>query len=243
MTTTNDIDRRIAAFFDEGQARVSDSTIEAALAHARAHPRRRDPIRAFRRDPMGRGLGFGGLLQPVPMLAVLVLLVVAAAAGAAVGGWFDREPSVVPPVVSPSPSATPSLPPSSAEPTPSPSAGFQVDLIEHVGQDAYIDVIDGSSTLVDAVSGDPGDGVDVAPGTVQVENDPADPTTIVLTWAGEVCDTSHELVIEADGRTLDITRPSCEGDMLGGVGHVLRLRFDGPVPAGEVTATVETTAP
>ncbi len=243
MTTSNDIDRRIAAFFDEGPSRVSESTIEAALAHARAHPRRRDPLGALRRDPMGSGLGFGGLLQPVPLLAALVLLVAVAAAGVGVGGLLDREPSVVPPVVSPSPSSSAVGPSPSAGPTPSAEAGFQVDLIEHVGQDAYIDVIDGSRTVVDAVSGDPGDGVDVAPDTVRVENDPSDPATIVLTWAGGVCDTSHRLVIDPDGRTLTITRPRCSGDSLGGVGHVLRLTFDGPLPAGEITATIETTTP
>ena len=239
MNTTNDIDRRIAAWFDEGPARVSDSTIAHALDHARAHPRRRDPLRALRRDPMGSGWGFGTLLQPVPLLASLVLLVAVAAAGAAVGGWLDREPAVVPPVVSPSPS-----PSSSPVPTvvPSPET-IRVDLIEHLGDDAFIDVIDTSGTLVDAVSGDPGDGVDVVPETVQVENDPADPATIILTWAGETCDTSHELVIDSDGRTLRITRPPCSGDSLGGVGHVLRLTFDGPLAAADITATIETITP
>jgi hypothetical protein len=83
----------------------------------------------------------------------------------------------------------------------------------------------------------------VAPDTVQVDNDPTDPATIVLTWAGSTCDTSHELAIDADGRTMHITRPPCSGDTLGGVGHVLRLTFDGSVPADEITATIETVAP
>jgi hypothetical protein len=234
MTTTNDIDRRIAGFFDEGPDRVSDSTVERALAHARAHPRRRDPFLGLRRDPMGSGLAFGGLFQPVPLLAGMVLLVAVAVAGVAIGGWLDREPSVVPPVVSPSPSLAPTVGPSA--PT-----TIRVDLIEHVGQDAFIDVTDESLTLVEAVSGDPGDGVDVAPEVVQVENDTNDPSTIVLTWGGGVCDTSHDLAVAPDGRTVHITRPECEGDGLGGVGHVLRLTFSGPVPADEVSATLETT--
>ena len=50
---------------------------------------------------------------------------------------------------------------------------------------------------------------------------------------GRACDTSHALVIGADGRTLTMTRPACEGDSLGGVGHVLRLTFDAPAPAGD----------
>jgi hypothetical protein len=188
------------------------------------------------------GRGFGSALRPVPLVLATGLLIAAAIGGAVAGGFLQRQPSVVPPVVA-SPSPSPSVPPSLVAPTPSAEAGFRVDLIEHVGQDAYIDVFDESRTLVEAVSGDPGDGVDVAPETVRVENDPRDPATIVLTWAGGVCDTSHRLVIDPDGRTLRMTRPACEGDMLGGVGHVLRLTFSGPVPAGDVQATLETTGP
>jgi hypothetical protein len=38
-----------------------------------------------------------------------------------------------------------------------------------------------------------------------------------------------------------MSRPACEGDALGGVGHVLRLTFDAPAPAGEFDATLTTT--
>jgi hypothetical protein len=101
-------------------------------------------------------------------------------------------------------------------------------------------VTDESFTLLLAISGDPGDGVDVPPGEIRIENDPKDPETIVLTWAGSVCDTSHDLVI-GDARTLTLTRPACQGDALGGVGHVLRLSFDAPAPAAEFDATLVTT--
>jgi hypothetical protein len=235
MTATNEQDRRIAAWFEDVPSRVPERTIEAALAHARTHPRRRDPFAALRRDPMGiGGFGLGRMAQPLPLVAALGLLLAAAFAGAVVGGWFDRNPSVLPPS-SPAPSASPAP---SVSPTP---RTIRVDLIEHVGQDAFIVITDESITLADAVSGDPGDGVNVAPDQVQVENAPGDPATIVLTWAGGTCDTSHELTIEPDGRTVLLTRPACQGDSLGGVGHVLHLTFDAPVPAGEVDATLETT--
>jgi len=236
MTAPNEQDRRIAAWFEDGPSRVHERTIEAALAHARAHPRRRDPLAAVRRDPMGSG-GFwlGRIGQPLPLVAALGLLLVAAFAVAAVGGWFDRVPAVVTPDGSPVPSATP--PPSA----PSGPPTIRVDLIEHVGNDAFIDIIDESFSMTEAVSGDPGDGVDVAPDQIQVENDPTDPATVVLTWAGAVCDTGHELVINADGRTLRMVRQACEGDALGGVGHVLRLTFDAPAPAAEFDVTLETT--
>jgi hypothetical protein len=236
MTGTNEQDRRIAAWFQDVPTRVPERTIEAALAHARTHPRRRDPFAALRRDPMGSGgFGLGRLGQPVPLLAALGLLLAAAVAGAAVGGFFDRAPVLVPPDASPAPTATPAP---SAPPTPE---TIRVDLIEHLGDDAFVDIIDESFSMTAAVSGDPGDGVDVSSDEVRVENDPNDPATIVLTWGGATCDTGHELVINADGRTLRMFRGACEGDTLGGVGHVLRLTFDAPAPAAEFDATVETT--
>ena len=95
MTTPTEQDRRIAAWFQDTQGRLPERTIEAALAHARTHPRRRDPFAALRRDPMGSGgFGLGRLTQPLPLVAAVGLLLAAAFAGAAVGGWFDRDPAV-----------------------------------------------------------------------------------------------------------------------------------------------------
>jgi len=238
MTGMNDQDRRIAAWFEEVPSRVPERTIEAALAHARTHPRRRDPLAAIRRDPMGSGgYGLGRILQPLPLVAAVGLLLAAGVVGAAVGGWFREDPAVVPPIVSPSPSATPA-PSASSEPTP---ATIHVDLIEHVGDDAFIDITDESLTLVDAESGDPGDNVNVPAGEVLIENDPSDPATIVLTWASGACDTSHELLIATDGHTMRLSRQACEGDSLGGLGHVLRLTFDGPARATDFDVSLETT--
>ena len=238
MTGSNDQDRRIAAWFEDVPSRAPERTIDAILSHARTHPRRRDPLAALRRDPMGSGgSGLGRMLQPLPLVAALGLLLAAAVAGAAVGGWFRSDPSVLPPVVTPSP-----VPSASASPTPSKApATNRVDLIEHLGSDAFIDVTDESFTLLQAISGDPGDGVDVPPDEIRVENDPEEPATIVLTWSGSPCDTSHALVIGADGRTLSMTRPACSGDSLGGVGHVLRLTFDAPAPAADFVSTLTTT--
>jgi hypothetical protein len=236
MTATNDQDRRIAAWFEDVPSRVPERTIDAVLAHARTHPRRREPLAALRRDPMGSGgFGFGRMTQPLPLVAALGLLLAAAVAGAAVGGWFRGEPSVAPPIATPSPGASPTP---TASPTPE---TLRIDLIEHLGNDAFVDITDQSLTLADAVSGDPGDGVDVPPDRIQVENDPTDQRTIVLTWSGGTCDTDHALIIEPDGRTLTLTRTACEGDSLGGVGHVLRLTFDGPAPATQFQTTLVTT--
>jgi hypothetical protein len=235
MTGPNDQDRRIAAWFEDAPTRVPDRTIDAVLAHARAHPRRRDPLASLRRDPMGSGgFGLGRLTQPIPLVAAVGLLLAAALVGAAVGGWFQGDPSVAPPIVRPSPEPT-------VTPAPSEPATLHIDLIEHLGNDAFIDITDESATLTGAVSGDPGAGVDVEPDLIRVENDATDPDAIVLTWSGGTCDTSHDLVIGSDGRTLTLTRPACLGDSLGGVGHVLRLTFDAPAQAAEFDATLVTT--
>lgn len=239
MTVPNEQDRRVAAWFQDTDGRLPERTIEAALAHARTHPRRRDPFAALRRDPMGSGgFGLGRMAQPLPLVAAVGLLLAAAFAGAAVGGWFDREPAVVPPVTNPSPSVAPPSGTMTAEPSP---ATIRVDLIEHVGDDAFIEITDESFTLAEAVSGDPADRVDAPEGQVRVENDPTDPATIVLSWASGSCDTRHQLVIGADGHTMQMTREACLGDALGGLGHVLRLTFDGPAPASEFDVTLETT--
>src|SRR5215204_7265957 len=136
MTTPNEQDRRIAAWFQNAPGRVPERTIEATLAHARTHPRRRDPLAPLRRDPMGSaGFGLGRMAGPLRLVAAVGLVLAVAFAGAAVGGWFDRDPAVVPPVVSPSAS----VPPPSDSPTvrPSPST-IRVDLID-LGDDAFID--------------------------------------------------------------------------------------------------------
>jgi hypothetical protein len=240
MTASNDLDRRLADWLEDGPARAPERSIAFALDHAAAHPRRRDPLAALRRDPM-RSPGFGGSMRMLPLAAALGLLLVAALAVATVGGLFDRTPAVVPPAIPsaspsvvPTPFATPTGPAISASSPPA----VHVDLIEHVGEDASIDIVDRSGTLVDAESGDPPDGGSIEEGTIQVVADAADPNTLVLTWTGMPCDTTHQLDIAPD-RTLTITRPACSGDTIP-VDHVLRLTFDAPVDPATITGSVVT---
>jgi hypothetical protein len=233
MTTWDDTDRRIAAMVGEAEVRLPERTIEAVLAHARSHPRRRDPLAALRPDPMRRRSGVGALFAPVPLVAVVGLLIAAALAGAAVGGLFDRGPSVVPPIVTPSPSV--SAPPTSG---PKPVV-LDVDLVEVEGQDAAIHIVDASMTLESAASGQPAFGGSVAGDTIDVSADADDPNVLILTWTGLPCDTTHDLSIDADGRTMRLTRPRCEGDTTPR-DLVLRLRFAAPVPPAEVKATIAT---
>jgi hypothetical protein len=229
MTTFDETERRIAAWFTDETVRVPERTIDAVLAHARAHPRRRDPLAGLRRDPMGRGPFSGGLFAPVPVLAVVGLIVVAALGGAVAGGFIR------PPGPAPLPSATPTAIPS---PSPSP-ATFIVDLIEVAGADATIDITDRSGTVVEAESGQPADGGSVGDGGIDVANDPSDPTIVVLTWTGTPCDTTHTLEIEADGRTMTLARARCEGDAIPRDLRV-RLRYAEAVDARELNATLVT---
>ena len=96
MNASNDIDRRVADYLADGPSRASERSIAAALGHARSHPRRRDPLAALRRDPMGSSrFGGGAGLRTLPLVAALGLLLVGALAIAAIGGVFDQRPVVV----------------------------------------------------------------------------------------------------------------------------------------------------
>lgn len=238
MSVQNDLDRRIRPALEDGPSRAPARSIEAALAHARTHPRRRDPLAFLRKDPMNAHTSrFAAGLQPLPLVAILALVIAGGLAVVTAGGYLDGRPAVVPPVATPSP--TPSAP-ASPEPVVSPSPlVLSVDLVERVGADATIDITDLSGRLVGATSADPGDGASVPDGAVAATSQAGNPATVVLTWSGLPCDTTHQLTIDPDGLTMRIERPACQGDALG-VDHVLWLTFDRPVDPATVNATVRT---
>ncbi len=236
MTSSNDFDRRLGAWLDDGPGRAPDRAIESALAHARTNPRRRDPLAALRRDPMAGG-GFTGSTRTLPLVAVLGLIIVAALGVATAGGFF-RQPAVVSPPLTatpspsaPSPAATPTGP---ALPASSPAV-VRVDLMDEIGGAAFVEITDESGTMLDARSGQAAEAGEVIAG-IGVANLPSDPNAVVLTWVGGPCDTRHVLTIGPDGRTMTMSADPCQGDSLG-VTRVLVIRFDGPVPASDVTVT------
>jgi len=245
MTASNDFDRRLTDWLEDGPIRAPERSVTFALDHASAHPRRRDPLAALRRDPMGSPV-LGGSMRMLPLVAALGLLLVAALAVATVGGAFNPAPAVVPPPIvsaNPSPNSSAPSPTPTASPTgpasiPASPTTMHVDLIEHVGQDASIDITDRSSDLLTAASGDPGDGGSVEEGTIDIKADATDPKTLVLTWTGMPCDTTHTLDIAPD-HTLTITRPACSGDTVP-VDHVLRLTFDTALDPSTIKGTVVT---
>ena len=247
MTGTQDLDPRLSDWLADGPSRAPDRTIGAAVDHARTHPRRRDPFAFVRTDPMGSNRSISGF-HPLPLVAALGLLVAAALTVATVGGFFNARLVIQPlPLPSASPSSAPSASPT-ASPTTTPSATptgpalpltFRVDLTVAAGNPTSVVIFDDSGTLLRAASGTPGDGGSVEDGTVQVVADPTDPNTLVLTWTGSPCDTTHEMNVSQDARTIAISRPACSGDSLP-LDRVLRLTFDRPVPAASVTATIAT---
>jgi hypothetical protein len=228
MTALNDFDRVLGEWLDEGPRRAPDRPIELAVEHARAHPRRRDPLGFLRPDPMApRERGFGG--RPVLVLAILGLLL---AAIVAIGVGGPRDPAVVPPA-----SPSPTTPATSA--SPSRPAVFQVDLSVPEGQPQTVEVIDASGLVVEASSGSPSGeaGVSLPFESVEVTN--LDPTTLQLGWSGLPCATDHTLDIDATGAAMTLTRPACTGDADTVLGdRILVLRLSEAVAAADVEVTI-----
>ena len=179
--------------------------------------------------------------RTVTLVAAAALLIAIALAAATVGGLFERRPVVAPPLLSASPSALrlavgravgvaePGREPRRRRPSgsicPTTSAGT-----------AFVEITDLSGTMTAARAGQPSEGGEIT-GDIGVANLAGDPASVVLSWAGCPSDTRHVLTIAADGRTMTLDQPVCTGDTLG-IERVLVLTFSGPVPAGEVHATV-----
>lgn len=233
MTATNDLERMLGEWLEEGPRRAPDRPIELAVEHARSHPRRRDPFGFLRPDPMApRSIGFGA--RPVLLLAVLGLLL---AAVVAVGVGSRGEAPILPvgPSASPSPSTGPTV-----SPAPSLPAVFPVDLDVPVGQPQTVEVIDESGTLVEASSGSPTgeSGTSFPFDEVEVTN--LDASTLQLGWSGFPCATDHTLAIGANGLAMTLTRPDCTGDTDPlAVDRILVLRFATPIDAADVVIGLE----
>ena len=241
---TSDLDRVLTDWLGDGPRRAPEHVLAAALDHARSHPRRPDPLRAFRPDVMpapGRGgLGVlrGGLvLRPVGAVLLLSLLL-AAVVGVGLIGSQGRDPVVVPPVATPSPSPSPSDSPSPT-PTPEPTT-IALELDVFSGVPASMVVTDASGRVVGARSGTPADGVSVENGVVVFEQ--LSPTEVAVRWSAISCASSFTLAIDAAATTYQIEAPFCDGDSIGR-DLVLILEFDAAVDAGSLTGSMTTLPP
>ncbi|HEX5823468.1 MAG TPA: hypothetical protein VFY18_03320, partial [Candidatus Limnocylindrales bacterium] len=149
MTQSTDLDRQLDDWLTDGPNRAPDQPINAASLFARAHPRRPDPLRVFRSDPMAdrRRRPFG--IQPGLVFAVLALVAAIVAVGV-IGSRLEQPPVVVPPPSTATPSASPSSPPDSS---PFPIGPFTTDLATSAGARATVDVIDLAGLIVTIASG------------------------------------------------------------------------------------------
>lgn len=235
MTGSNELDRLLGEWLDEGPNRAPDRPLELALGHARSHPRRRDLFGFLRPDamaPQSGGFAFG--LRPALVLAIVALLLAAVALG--IGG--PKQTAIVP---GPSPSASPSAAASSsASPSSSPSPsgqasdGILVNLTVQAGQPQTVEVFDASGKLLDARSGSPaGDGQGFPFDAVEVTN--IDATTLQLAWSGYPCKTDHQLLIELDPKVMTLLRPGCVGETdTIALDRILILQFSEPIDASTV---------
>jgi hypothetical protein len=236
MKNSDDIDRQLDEWLREGPTRPSDAPLEQAIEHARAHPRRPDPLGFLRRDPMAGRQG-PLVLRPALILAVVGLLVVAVAGALVVGSILDNTPVIVPPSPPPASGAAPVAP--SVAPSASPTS-FHVALKDEYASGATVDIVDLSGTLVSARAAEigerePNPGAPTT-GDVVVKN--VDATSLWIGWGAGACPDAHRLTIDPAGRSISITQPPfCGGDTVG-VGRQLVLTFSGPIAAADIAATL-----
>ena len=218
MTGSNDLDRMLASYLEEGPRRAPDRAMDAALSFAASHPRRSDPLLFLKPDVMARRSSmFSPQLAWVPLVAVLALGAVAAFAI----GTRPSEQPVVPPSVVESPSPSPSVSPSPVVKT--------IELVDPNNEITWpVTITDASGTLLTA---EPEVQQDVPPvDRIEATNDPADPTRVELVWTFCGGPSPHELTIDETGLVWRLSRPVCS-DTLGGADQRMTLVFTEPVDA------------
>ncbi len=202
MTGSTDLDRLLGAYLDDGPRRAPDGAVDAAIAFARSHPRRRDPLRFLKPDVMPHRRS---MFSPqLAWAALVVVLTLGAVAAFAIGSRPNEAPVLPPPSVVPSPVPTtqPSSPPPSASPSPT---SFSVVVTDEHEIDHPIEIVDLSGSLV---SVDPGPVVtdDIGPDAVARNDVPAD-EDIFVAWPYASCDDVTTVTIGPGVSTIDVERP------------------------------------
>jgi hypothetical protein len=219
MTASNDLDRMLASYLDDGPRRAPERATDAALAFAATHPRRRDPLLFLKPDVMARP---GSLFGPqLVWAALLIALTLGAVAAIAIGTRPSREPVVPPPSLVSSPSPSPI--------GPSPT-GFAIELFDPGNEiTTPITIEDASGTLVNAEPGAPEDAEPVD--RIEATTDPDDPTRVELVWTFCGAGQPHTLAIDETGLAWRLARAPCS-DTLGGADLRMTLTFTEPVDDG-----------
>ena len=132
----------------------------------------------------------------------------------------------------------PPAPTDAPQPTAGGSVGarFNVDLTLSTGRTVRIEVKDDSGTLIEAISGTPGDGASVAEGTIDLRN--GAPNVLTLTWSGPPCATDNFMLIEGGAARMTVVQPMCSGDAIA-LDRVLVLTFSSSVYATSVEAILQ----
>jgi len=223
MTGSNDLERLLGAYLEDGPRRAPERPVDAAIAFARSNPRRRDPLLFLKPDVMGRRpAAFSPQLGWALLVVALTIGVVAAVA---IGSRRDQVPVVPPPVVeSAAPSATPS-----PEPSPSPApTSFSVDLFDQAGFTRTLEVLDASGTVVAVENGRVL--LDEPVTDIVAIADPDDPMRLIVRWPFKPCDEELVLTVDRAAERLVLERRGCViGDTIGGNDHQITLTFAGPV--------------
>lgn len=228
MTGSNDLDRLLGAYLEEGPRRAPERPVDAALAFARAHPRRRDPFLVLRPDVMGRR---SAMFSPQLAWGLLVVaLTLGAVAALVVGSRPDSSP-VVPPPTAPatSPSATP-------EPSLSPSPttfSVVVDDTDLSGFAWPINVSDASGTLIEVTNQRTAGETEID--RIAVDSDAVgNSRSVVLTWETCAGGDPQRVTIDSTGLVWRVERAVCGGDTLGVNPLQVTLTFSGPVVVGDL---------
>jgi hypothetical protein len=229
MTARDELDRVLGEWLADGPTRAPDWPIDRAIAHARTHPRRPDPLGLLRAPAFPARVG-GFNPRPALLFAAALLLALALTA-LVVGSRTSQLPIVVPP-----PSAPISTPEATPTPAPHESGPVHVALKVAAGQPATIDINYEGNKLVDARSGQPGDGVSVSTDEIAVTND--GPNTIVLTWSGAPCESSYRLDVTETAGVVVLWRPRCTDTDAIAFDRVLVLTFSEPISARSVAAKI-----
>ena len=220
MTGSNDLDRMLASYLEEGPRRAPDRAMDAALAFAVAHPRRRDPLLFLKPEVMPRRSSMFS-----PQLAWVAL-----SRSSHSAPWRHSRSG-------PGPASSRSCRRRSSSrrrrrPRPSEAPSPAVTTIElfdpNNGITWPVTVTDASGTLVAA---EPETQQDVPPvNRIEATNDPADPTRVLLVWTFQGCAFPHNLTIDESGQVWRLERQQCL-DTLGGADQRMTLVFSEPVDA------------
>jgi hypothetical protein len=234
MTGSNDLDRMLASYLDDGPRRAPDRAMDAALTFAAAHPRRRDPLLFLKPDVMARR---SSMFSPQLVWAgAVIALTLGAVAAIAVGTRPTQEPVVPPPVIE-SPSPSPSPPPSTSL-TP---RAFNVVVTDEHEADHPVEVIDESGRLVAVDPGPAYTGPEID--EAAASNDPGSDSSVFVTWAFTGCTDPTSITVDETALAVVVERPECQGDAIGGNPHQVTLTFDGPVDASTLDVQLAETSP